>query len=155
MRDVVHAVRRRDFLTTAAVGAMATVALPTGLRAAELTSSEEANMKLVADFCAVWTAPMDTARLRPFLADDCVYRPTETAPAQTGRDTIVESLQQFVGDATFCEFEVVETFAKGSIVVNERWDRFVLPTRTVEWHGVGVFYIVEGKFAEWSDFTVV
>ena len=155
MRDIVHRVQRRDFLTTAAAGVIATVASPARLRAAQLTSAETANLKLVADFCAAWAAPMDTARLRPFLADDCVYRPTETAPARTGRDAIVESLQQFVGEATFCEFEVVDTFARGSIVVNERWDRFVLPTRTVEWHGVGVFYIVDGTFAEWSDFTVV
>ena len=155
MRDRVRPVERRDFLTTAAAGAIATVAWPTRLRAAQLTNTEKANIELVADFCAAWTAPMDTARLRPFLADDCVYRPTETAPAVTGRDAIVESLQQFVGDATFCEFEVVETFARGSIVVNERWDRFHLPTRKVEWHGVGVFYIVDGAFAEWSDFTIV
>lgn len=111
-------------------------------------------MKLVADFCAVWAAPMDVARLRPFLADDCVYRPTETTPARTGRDAIVASLEQFVGEATFCEFEVVETFARGPIVVNERWDRFVLPERRIDWHGVGVFYVKDGKIAEWSDFTI-
>ncbi len=133
MRNLVRPVQRRDFLTTATVGAVATVALPTRLRAAELTSVEKANMKLVADFCAAWVAPMDTATLRPFLADGCVYRPTETAPARTGSDAIVESLGQFADDATFCEFEVVDTFARGSVVVNERWDRFALPTGKVEW----------------------
>ena len=155
MRDHARQQRRRDFLTTAAAGTVAAVVLPTRLQAAELTGTERANVKLVDDFCAAWAAPMDITRLLPYLADDCVYRPTETAPAQTGTDAIVESLGQFVGEATFCEFEVVETFAKGSIVVNERWDRFELPTRKVEWHGVGVFYIVDGKIAEWSDFTIV
>ena len=154
MPDLVRQVARRDFLTTAAVGTVAAVTLPTRLHATELTNAEKANMKLVADFCAVWAAPMDVARLRPFLADDCVYRPTETTPARTGRDAIVASLEQFVGEATFCEFEVVETFARGPIVVNERWDRFVLPERRIDWHGVGVFYVKDGKIAEWSDFTI-
>ena len=154
MQDLVRQVKRRDFLTTAAVGAIATVTLPTRLNAAELTRAEEANVQLVDDFCAAWAAPMDAARIGPFLSDDCVYRPTETTPTRTGRATIVESFRQFVGEATFCEFEVVETFARGSIVVNERWDRFVLPERKVEWHGVGVFYVKDGKIAEWSDYTI-
>ena len=149
------AVERRRFLTTAAVGAIGVASWSGRPHAAELTASEQANVKLVNDFCAAWVAPMDTQKLRPFLANGCIYRPTETAPARTGSDAIIDSLGQFVGDATFCEFEVVETFARGSIVVNERWDRFELPQRRVEWHGVGVFYIVDGKIAEWSDFTIL
>ena len=155
MRDLINRVQRRDFLTTATVGAIAAAALPRGLRAAELSSTEKANMKVVNGMCAAWAAPMDVAQLGPFLANDCVYRATETAPPTTGRDAIIESLQQFASEATFCEFEVVDTFARGSIVVNERWDRFVLPTRKIEWHGVGVFYMKDGKIAEWSDFTVI
>ena len=155
MHDDHRSIERRGFLVTAAVGALGAASWSTRLHAAELTATEQANVKLVNDFCAAWAAPMDTNRLRPFLADDCIYRPTETAPARTGSDAIVDSLGQFVGNATFCEFEVVETFARGSIVVNERWDRFELPERKVEWHGVGVFYIVDGKIAEWSDFTIL
>ena len=147
--------KRREFVVTAAVGALGSAAWPARVGAAELTALEKAHVKLVGDFCAAWSAPMDTGTLGPFLAEDCIYRPTETAPLRTGRKAIIESLGEFVGDATFCEFEVVETFARGSIVVNERWDRFSLPTRKVEWHGVGVFYIVDGKIAEWSDYTIL
>ena len=59
-----------------------------------------------------------------------------------------------VAGSSFCEFEVLESFAKGSIVINERWDRFELPERKFEWHGVGVFYVKDGLIAEWSDFTI-
>ena len=155
MKTVEHQMQRRTFVTTAAAGALGAAVWPARIRGAELTAGEQANAKLVDDFCAAWVAPMDTETIRPFLASDCIYRPTETAPPRTGSDAIVESLGQFVGKATFCEFEVVETFARGSIVVNERWDRFALPTNRVEWHGVGVFYIVDGKIAEWSDFTIL
>ena len=154
MQDVVRQVQRRDFLTTAAVGTLAAVTLPTRLHATELTSAEKANMKVVNDMCAAWAAPMDTARLEPFLADDCVFRASATTTPRTGRDAILEFLQGVAGEATFCEFEVVETFARGSIVVNDRWDRFVLPTRRIDWHGVGVFYVKDGKIAEWSDFAI-
>ena len=52
------------------------------------------------------------------------------------------------------EFEVLDTFARGPIVVNERIDRFTLPDRSIEWRGVGVFYLKDGAIAEWSDFTI-
>ena len=39
-------------------------------------------------------------------------------------------------------------------VVNERFDRFTLPNRTINWIGVGVFFVRNGAIAEWSDFTI-
>jgi limonene-1,2-epoxide hydrolase len=40
------------------------------------------------------------------------------------------------------------------MVVNERFDLFTLPTREIKWNGVGVFFLKDGKIAEWSDYTV-
>lgn len=147
-------VTRRDILTGAAAGVLTAAMRPIGLRAAEPTDVEKANLTLVDDFCAAWVAPMSATRISEFLAENCVYRATESAPPRTGRNAIVEFLQEFAGEASSIEFEVVERFARGPIVVNERWDRFALPTRSFEWHGVGVFYIVNGEIAEWSDFTI-
>ena len=153
MKNLIEQAHRRDFLT-AAVGTLAAVTIPTRLHATELTSGEQEDTKVVTDMCAAWTAPMDMARLAPFLSDDCVFRASATAEPVTGHDAIFAFLQRIVGEATFCEFEVVETFARGPIVVTDRWDRFVLPTRKIDWHGVGVFYMKDGKIAEWSDYTV-
>ena len=149
-----HRIGRRDALTTLGIGAVATVALPTQAGAAELTEAEKANVRLVNAMCATWVAPVDFAKLGAFLADACIYRATETSAPTRGRAAIIEVLQGFASQATFVEFEVVDTFARGSIVVNERFDRFTLPTRKVEWHGVGVFYVKDGEIAEWSDFTI-
>jgi len=33
-------------------------------------------------------------------------------------------------------------------------DRFTLPTREINWSGVGVFCLRNGVIAEWSDFTI-
>lgn len=146
---------RRQALTTLGLSGAATLGIPRGLHAAaELTQTETANIELVNAMCATWVAPMNFSRLGELLSDDCIYRATETAPSVSGRDAIIERLQG-LGQAAFIEFEVIETFARGSIVVNDRIDRFDLPNRKIEWHGVGVFYIKDGKIAEWSDFTIL
>jgi limonene-1,2-epoxide hydrolase len=29
-----------------------------------------------------------------------------------------------------------------------------MPQRNINWHGVGVFMVRDGKIGEWSDFTI-
>ena len=62
-------------------------------------------------------------------------------------------LESFAGSATSVEFEMRDTWARGPVVVNDRVDRFVLPNRSIEVPVVGIFYMVDGKIAEWTDFT--
>ena len=50
--------------------------------------------------------------------------------------------------------EIVQTFARGPIVVNERFDRFTMPQRNINWNGIGVFFLTNGAIAEWNDFTI-
>lgn len=146
---------RRQALSALGLSGAATLGIPSALHAAaELNQTEASNVDLVNAMCATWVAPMNFSKLGALLSDDCIYRATETAPPVTGRDAVIERLQG-LGQATFIEFEVIETFARGSIVVNDRIDRFDLPNRQIEWHGVGVFYIKNGKIAEWSDFTIL
>jgi len=148
-------INRRQALTALGLSGAATLGITSTARAVtELTQTEAANIDLVNAMCATWVAPMNFSKLGELLSDDCIYRATETAPPVTGRDAIIERLQG-LGQSSFIEFEVIETFARGSIVVNDRIDRFDLPNRKIEWHGVGVFYIKDGKIAEWSDFTIL
>jgi limonene-1,2-epoxide hydrolase len=51
------------------------------------------------------------------------------------------------------QFEVLETFARGPMVFNERIDHFKnlnIKSR----HGVGVFFLRDGKIVEWYDNTI-
>jgi limonene-1,2-epoxide hydrolase len=68
------------------------------------------------------------------------------APA-IGRDAILARISRFLN--RIVAFEVVQTFATGSIVLNERFDRF-MPERTL--HLAGVFFVKEGKIVEWTDY---
>ncbi len=145
-------VTRRAFLAASGTGAAALV-LPTRLGAAELTAAEQANLKVVNDMCAAWAVPMDWDKVGAFLAADCKFRPTQTTPVIEGRDAIIAMLSGFIDGATSCEFEVIDSWARGPIVVNERVDRFALPERNMEFPVAGVFHLIDGKIAEWSDYT--
>jgi limonene-1,2-epoxide hydrolase len=147
-------INRRSFLGRTGLVAPAVIAAPTPADAADWTDAEKANVAIVNEMCRVWTAPVNFEKVGSFLSEDCVYRATETAPPVKGRQAIVDSLKKMLGTITKAEFEVVQTFARGPMVVNERFDRFVMPQGSMEWHGIGVFMLKEGKIAEWNDYTI-
>ena len=140
---------RGGFLTAGLAGF---AALPRPAHAAEPTPAEKANLALVTDFCAAF-AGRDMARIASFLAGDCVYRVTESTPPLTGKDAI-ERIRAYVERSTQIEFKILESWVKGSIVVNERIDSFVSPQRTNSYHLTGVFFVKDGKIAEWTDYNI-
>ena len=89
--------------------------------------------------------------MRPFLADDIVYRMTETAAPIVGVEGVLDAYRKL--NATSITFEVLEAFTAGPLVINRRVDRFVSP-RPFTWRGVGVFFVKDGKIKEWSDYTI-
>ena len=143
---------RRAFLTTAGLGAAALFGGARNAGAAEWGAAERANVKTVTDFCAAW-ATRDVTRVLPFLADDCVYRMTETATPANGHDGVIQRLKPTIDNATLIEFRVLDTMAAGPIVINHRVDRF-MTARPLTWEGVGVFFVKDGKIKEWSDYTI-
>ena len=122
-------------------------------RAAPLSEAEAANLKLVTDFCASWST-RDLAKVTSHMTDDSVYRMTETTPPLTGHAPLVAQMQPWVDTSDSIEFKILETFAKGPIVITHRIDRFASKTRPLTWEGVGVFFVQNGKIKEWSDYTI-
>jgi limonene-1,2-epoxide hydrolase len=143
---------RRRFLTLAALGTGAFVGAARPASAADLTPAEQANLKLVTDFCAAWST-RDMTRILPFLADDCVYRMTETAPPANGHDGVVQRLKQWLEDSSLVEFKILDAKVSGPIVITHRIDRF-LTKQPLTWEGVGVFFVKDGRIKEWSDYTM-
>ena len=80
---------RRGFL---AMGAGAIAGLARQAEAAELTAGEQANVKLVNDFCASWPSH-ELERIMAFFADDGAYRMTETTELADGRDAVAARIQ--------------------------------------------------------------
>jgi len=142
-------INRRGFLAAGA-GAIALAGMARSANAAELTSDEQANVQLVNDFCAAWPSH-DLGKVMAFFADDGAYRMTETTELADGRDAVSTRIQTILNNVD--RFDVLDTFARGPMVINERIDYFsdfALKT----WHGVGVFFIRDGKIVDWYDYTI-
>jgi limonene-1,2-epoxide hydrolase len=139
-------------LTGLGCGAIALLTSDASAKAADRTPSEQANVRVVTDFCAAWST-RDIEKTLPFLADDCVYRMTETTPPAHGHDGVIERLKKSVDTSSLVEFRILETSAAGPIVINHRIDRFMMP-QPLTWEGVGVFFLKDGKIKEWSDYTI-
>lgn len=140
---------RRGFLATSG-GAMALAGMARLASAAEPTGTEQANIQLVNDFCAAWPSH-DLGRVMAFFADDGAYRMTETTELADGRDAVSARIQTIINNVD--RFEVLDTFARGPMVINERIDYFSnFSIKT--WHGVGVFFMRDGKIVDWYDYTI-
>src|SRR5207244_2475589 len=111
------------------------------------------NVQIVKDFCGAWST-RDMSKPLEFLSRDCVYRMTETTAPANGHEGVIQRLKSYVDVTSRLEFKILETFAKGPIVMNHRVDSFVSTTRPLTWEGVGVFLVQDGKIKEWSDYTI-
>jgi limonene-1,2-epoxide hydrolase len=140
---------RRGFLAAGA-GAIALAGMARSASAAELTNDEEANVQLVNDFCAAWPSH-NLDKVMAFFTDDSAYRMTETTELADGRDAVSTRIQTILNNVD--RFDVLDTFARGPMVINERIDYFSDFTIKT-WHGVGVFFIRDGKIVDWYDYTI-
>ena len=141
---------RRRFLLTSVAGSAFALFSSNAAEAAQAGGETQATVRLVNDFCAS-VSKLDPAAMRRFFADDIVYRMTETRPPIVGVNEVMSTYQKL--EAKSIEFQVLETFATGPIVINHRIDRFVAP-RSFTWEGVGVFFVKDGRIKEWSDYTI-
>lgn len=144
---------RREFL---AAGGAAPFALALGAQSGsrELTMDEKANVKVVNDFSDAW-ATHDPEKVTSYLADDVVFRFSQDGDAATGRTTMREQLEASFGTMRKIEFEVLETFAAGPMVANLRVDYLTnADGERNAFRVAGVFYVKDGKIAEWIDAIV-
>src|SRR5215510_6502476 len=149
MTDRKAGLDRRRFLAGAS-GLAAVAAFVRPAEAAEMTADEKANVKVVNDFCAAWPSH-DLAKVMAFFADNGAYRMTETMEPAKGRDAVTARVKSIIDRVV--KFEVLDTWARGPMVINERIDSFAGgPLKA--WHGVGVFFVKDGKIVEWYDYTL-
>ena len=149
MRKGTGGVHRRALLT-GSVGLAAVALAGRPASAAEPTALEKANMQVVKDFCAAWPAH-DLDRILAFFTDTGAYRMTETMEPAKGREALTARIRTIINNVE--RFDIVDTWARGPMVVNERIDHFA-NFQLKSWHGVGVFFLRDGKIAEWYDYTI-
>lgn len=117
------------------------------------TSTGAENLRVVNAFCASWST-RDPQKVVDYFADDAVYRVTETTPPTVGRAAIVLLLQRFLQRAQQVRFEILREYTAGPIVLNERHDHFTSAQGERVFHVAGVFFVRDGKIAEWTDYMI-
>jgi len=140
---------RRAALAVTGIGALGAF-VGDRAHAAEMSATEKANLQVVNDFCASWPGH-DAAKIMSFFAENCTYRMTETMEPNKGREAVAARVAGLAPNVQ--GFEVKDSWARGPMVINERIDRFSSGTLKT-WHGVGVFFLKEGKIVEWYDYTI-
>jgi len=149
---------RREFMTLGGVGlAAALLGAAQSADAADaaggaLKSVEEANIKVVNDFCAAFDT-MDVEKLASFWDDKVSFRMIEMTPRIEGKAALVDGTKQFFATRKAAHFEVLRTHAIGNIVINERIDHFTREDGKDAFHVAGVFLVKGGKIVEWQDYT--
>jgi len=124
--------------------------------AASAGSIEKANVELVKEFCKAWNDdPPDADDMAAkYLTDDCLVRFGDTIEPVTGHDAAIALFQTFLSNGERYDLKILETFARGPVVVNSRIDSTIKGTRTTHpTHVVGVFVVKDGKIKEWSDYV--
>lgn len=120
--------------------------------AADLSPVEKSNLDVVTRFCESF-ATRDMAKISAFLSPDVVYRITDNVPAAKGADALAR-IKSYVERSTAVDFKILDSWARGSVVVNERIDSFTRSDGNVAYHLTGVFVVKDGKIVEWSDFSI-
>src|SRR5438067_6294432 len=121
MGDIMNAITRRNALVATGAGLAAAAGSSGPVQAAELTSAEKSNVQVVNAFCGAWPGH-DTAKIMSFFAENCAYRVTETQEPNKGREAVTGRIKAFIDSVQ--EFKVLDTWAKGPMVFNERIDTF-------------------------------
>ena len=66
----------------------------------------------------------------------------------------VDRIKSYVERSSKIEFQIRDSWARGPMVINERIDSFTRADASPSYHLVGVFFIKEGKIAEWTDYGI-
>jgi limonene-1,2-epoxide hydrolase len=149
---------RRELLSSSAGGLLGALMLSSanaqeGPAKSPLSELEKANISLVNRFCAAWEA-MDLVQVTSTMTANAIYRQSQDTPPVTGHQALIDLMQPWIESSNAITYEVLETFARGPVVVNHRIDIYHSDTNHLEWEGVGLFLIEDGLIREWQDFTM-
>ena len=151
-----EALTRRAVFLAGALGVAATAAAGPGL-AAEPTAAEAANVKVVKDLCATWSAKDfdPDAVAKAYFAPDASVRVLDSMPFAVGPAAIAAAFRPFVQHGERFKVQFLDVFARGPLVVTHRIDTQVAPGQADKaMEVVGVFLVRDGRIKEWTDYLV-
>jgi limonene-1,2-epoxide hydrolase len=87
----------------------------------------------------------------PMLTEDIEYQNMMLPPIH-GREGVHETLEMLLGLCTDSEWLVHRELTDGTLVMNERTDRFELHGEWCDLPVMGVFEVRDGQIAKWRDY---
>jgi len=150
---------RRHFVTSVGLGALlAGLATADAAAADNRTATETANIKAVNDFLADFqSAAPDPVKLAGYFTEDGSYQlhlPQRQLPVVQGQAAVAEQFKTFHTGRTY-RFEVLETYAKGPLVVTSRMDTINTDKPGKPAPNIGVFIFLNGKIQQWHSIAYV
>lgn len=85
------------------------------------------------------------------VTDDVEYQ-NMMLPAVHGKAAMVETLEGLLALCSDSSWEVLREVSAGSVVMNERVDRFTINGVTTDLPVAGVFELRDGLIAQWHDY---
>ena len=156
MEDPDFTIARRQLFVAGGAAAIATLMGSAPARAKTPPSAaEQANSKLVHDFCMGWMAKNYDAdrEMAKYLAPNASVRMVEDKPAVIGPAAVAAEMKSFTTTGQTVGVEMLEVFAKGPVVVNSRVDTVKTPGKPDAVYKIaGVFVVKGGKITEWTDY---
>ena len=144
----------RRAVLAAASGIVGCATLPSQRGGSHMkTELELANENLVNRFCADWSS-RDVNILANYLADDLVYQMFEGRPDIIGREGFVKQLGPFLKNLKSVNWEILQSYVVGPLVINERLDHFIASSedRSMHFQIAGYFLVRDGKIQIWKDY---
>ena len=85
-------------------------------------------------------------------ATDISYENMPIDPV-VGQEGLAKTLNMFLGSASVVDWQIVSQYAVGSVVFNERLDRFKIGEGWLELPVAGIFHLDDdGKISLWRDY---
>ncbi len=121
----------------------------------EIAAIEEANSKLVTEFCAAWST-LDPEKIADFVSDKVIYQVIDNMPLVKGKEGLKKFITPFLAKLNKAQWDILRTHAIGNLVINERVDNFYSASGKDDAHFevAGLFLIKDGKIAEWKDYRL-
>lgn len=108
------------------------------------------NVEIIRNFIEAW-ARLDAAELAEYFTDDGTYHNMPTV-AVSGREDVQGFIKNFIRTWSETDWEILNIFGQGDVVVAERVDRTRVEDRHVELPCCGIFEMEDGKIKVWRDY---
>jgi|TARA_B100000315_G_scaffold241083_1_gene261594 limonene-1,2-epoxide hydrolase len=108
------------------------------------------NEQIIRDFIAAWSN-LNADELVSYFTEDGVYHNMPTDPV-AGQENLRGFIGAFLANWEKTDWEVLNLFSQGDVVMAERVDRTVAGGKPVDLPCCGVFEMRDGKIAVWRDY---